>query len=168
MTLAKLLSLFKSIFNPITQGNNRLLIYATALSYLGKDASPNDVAPDEYGCAETVYDILQDALGRNVGISFTVSTNALYNELRTSKAYVQTDQPLEGDIWISPTGLGNGNLPNGHVAIVGQVDNTTLGNTLLMSNNSATGNFLQNYTIQTWEDRYVTLGGYPCFIFRKI
>lgn len=152
----------------VTKGNNRLTIYATALSFLGKDASPNDVAPDEYGCAETVYDILRAALGFNVGISFTVSTNSLYNELKASKAYIQTDQPLEGDIWISPTGFGSGALPNGHVAIVGRVDNNSADNTQLMSNDSATGNFMQNYTVSTWKKRYVDLGGYPCFIFRKI
>lgn len=163
-----LLAFFKSFMNPVTQGNNRLTIYACTLTWLGKDASPNDVAPDEFGCAETAYDILRDALGSNVGIPFTVSTNALYRELHDSKAYVQVDQPLEGDVWISPTGYGNGNLSNGHVGIVGQVDNNDRGNTLIMSNDSNTGLFKQNYTIKTWKDRYVTLGGYPCYIFRKI
>lgn len=168
MSLKQLLSLFKSWINPVTQGNNRLTIYACALTFLGKDASPNDVAPDEVGCAETAYDILLAALGKNVGISFTVSTNTLYNELRASKGYIKTDQPLEGDIWISPTGYGSGALPNGHVAIVGRVDNSNPENTQLMSNSSATGTFEQNYTVKTWKERYVTLGGYPCFIFRKL
>jgi len=35
----------------------REILYETAKSFLGKDASPADEAPDEYGCAETVNEI---------------------------------------------------------------------------------------------------------------
>jgi len=163
-----LLSKFASIINPVTQGNNRLILYAEALKCIGTDASPNDVAPDEVGCAETVSDILIYAFGTKVGISFTLSTNTLYKELLASKAFIQVDQPLEGDIIISPTGYGNGNLSNGHTGIVGQIDNTNRDNSIIMSNDSATGKFLENYTLGKWKARYKALGGYPVAFFRKI
>ena len=33
---------------------NRIKLYEAARSFIGTDASPNDLAPDELGCAETV------------------------------------------------------------------------------------------------------------------
>lgn len=167
-TLAQILRLFSSILNPVTQGNNRLIIYAKALKSLGLDASPSDVAPDEVGCAETVCDIVIDALGQKAGISFTVSTNLLYKQLKASTKWTQVDQPLEGDIVISPSGYGNGNLSNGHTGIVGQIDNSSHDMSLIMSNSSATGTFEQNYTLGAWKARYAQLGGYPVAFFRKI
>lgn len=165
--LSDLLALFKGIVNPVTQGNNRLMIYDIALQALGTDASPNDVAPDEYGCAETVYDIIAKVPG-GAGIAFTVSTNLLYNELEKSALYTRIDQPLQGDIIISPTGYGNGTLPNGHTGIIGEVDTTNGTSTLIMSNDSATGLFKQNYTLATWTARYKDIGGYPIFFYRRV
>lgn len=160
-TLKQLIALFKSIWSPVTQGNNRLILLAAAFKALGTDASPADVAPDELGCAETVYDILATAFPSNVGFSFTVSTSQLYRSLLASSKYMQIDQPLEGDIVISPTGYGNGNLSNGHVGIKGELDK-------IMSNSSDTGTFVENYTVETWRARYVAIGGYPMVFFRRI
>ncbi len=147
-TIRQLLNLFKNILNPITMGNNRLTLFAVALRVLGTDASPHDVAPDELGCAETIYDILLTAFPFRVGFSFTVSTYTLYNALRSSKKYIKVDMPLEGDIVISPTGYGSGGLSNGHVGIKGELDK-------IMSNSSSTGKLEENYTMKTWKERYV-------------
>jgi len=117
-TLKQLVQLFKNAISPVTAGNNRLILFATAVKALGTDASPNDVAPDEYACAETVWDILAMAFPLNVGFPFTVSTNQLYKFLKNCSQYIQVDNPLEGDIIISPTGYGNGVLPNGHTGII--------------------------------------------------
>lgn len=159
--LKQLLQLFKNIVNPITDGNNRLTLFDVAIQALGTDASPNDVAPDELGCAETVYDILAKAFPLKVGFPFTVSTNLLYKGLEESVLYTRIDSPLEGDIVISPTGYGTGGLSNGHVGIKGELDK-------IMSNSSASGTFEENYTMDTWKARYVGLGGYPIFFFRRI
>ncbi len=160
-TLKQLLALFKNIINPVTEYNGRLILFSAAIKALGTDASPNDVAPDEYGCAETVYDILGTAFPFNVGFSFTVSTNQLYKGLKYCPLYSETDQPLEGDIVIYPTGYGNGQLSNGHVFIKGEGDK-------LMSNSSATGLFMENYTLATAKERYETIGGYPRHCFRRV
>ena len=37
---------------------NRIRLYEAARSFIGTDASPNDLAPDELGCAETVNEIM--------------------------------------------------------------------------------------------------------------
>ncbi len=160
-TLKQLISLFKSIVSPVTQGNHRLILFAAAVKALHTDASPNDVAPDEYGCAETVYDILDTAFPLSVGFPFTVSTSQLYRALVSSNKFIKIETPLEGDIVISPTGYGNGGLTNGHVGIKGEGEK-------IMSNSSATGTFEENYTMETWKARYVGLGGYPMEFFRRV
>lgn len=158
-SLKYLISLFKSPISPVTKGNNRLILFAAAVKCIGTDASPNDIAPDELACAETINAIHKLAFGFEIG--GTVSTSQLYKALKSSKYFIQVDQPLEGDIVISPSGYGNGKLSNGHVAIKGELDK-------LMSNNSPTGTFEENYTMDTWKKRYVTLGGYPMLSFRRI
>lgn len=158
-SLKYLINLFSSIKNPATGKNNRLILFSAAVKSLGTDASPNDVAPDEYGCAETVNEIHKKAFGFQIG--GTVSTYNLYSALKNSKLFIKVDQPLEGDVVISPTGYGNGKLKNGHVGIVG-------GSDLIMSNDSATGMFLENYTIDSWRKRYVDTGGYPMHYFRRV
>ena len=134
-------------------------LYLTAISFLGQDASPEDIANDEYGCADTVSSLLLKTYGQV--IPYTISTTTLFQSLSNSREFVRIEQPQKGAIIISPTGYGNGKLPNGHVGVCGEGDK-------IMSNSSATGQLLQNYTISTWKQRYVDLGGYPIYYFKKI
>lgn len=138
---------------------NRLKVWETANSFIGLDASPNDVAPDELGCAETVNEIVKKALGYPAG--GTVSTNQMYKALAKSTKFIKVDQALPGDIIISPTGYGTGGLPNGHVGIFDTPE-------LIMSNSSKTGTFEKNYTLTEWVKRYRNKGGYPIYFFRAI
>lgn len=131
----------------------------SALLQIGVDASPNDVAPDELGCAETINDIHMVAFGDPIG--GTVSTGLLYEALKVRKDFIKLDVPESGCIIISPTGQGNGKIKNGHTGII---DN----NLNIMSNDSASGNFKQNYTIQTWRNRWEKIGGYPILFYKKI
>lgn len=147
----------REFLNDIISSNSEIL-YFTAVGCLGTDASPADIAPDEYGCAETVSDIIEKAFPSSV--PFTISTYQLYHSLLRSSQYVRTDVPRRGDIVISPTGYGNGKLSNGHVGIIGMTGQ-------IMSNNSFTGKFDANYTIQSWRERYVSIGAYPMAYFRK-
>ena len=125
--LKRLLLLLKSyLASPDWSASGKL--YLTAISCLGIDASPNDVAPDEYGCAETVNAIHKKAFGFEIG--GTVSTSRMYEALKASRFFTRVDMPKTGDVIISPTGYGNGNLTNGHVGIVGQDQR-------VMSNSSA-------------------------------
>lgn len=137
---------------------NRIKLYCAALSYLGTDASPNDDAPDEYGCADSVSKIILNTFPGVIRGS--VSTTQLYQQLKLSSGFYRVLDFRPGDIIISPTGYGNGSIANGHVGIIGEGEE-------IMSNTSSTGLWTQNYTLKTWVDRYRNKGGYPLFIFRK-
>lgn len=138
---------------------NRVKLYLSALQSLGVDASPLDEAHDEYGCADSVSQIVNKTFPN--AIKGSVSTAELYKQLSTSKDFTKVSQFKFGDIIISPTGMGTGGLANGHVGICGE-DET------IMSNSSATGLWTSNYTITSWVARYRKLGGFPIIFFRKI
>ena len=158
-SLRQLLKLFISIFNPVTRKNNRLIFYNAALNALGTDASPNDIVPDELGCAETVNEIHKKAFG--VPIGGDVSTYRMYAALQASPYFKRVKEPLEGDVIISPTGYGNIRIMTGHVGIVGEL-------TKIMNNDSITGKFIQKYTLKTWKERWQDKGGYPIHFYRRV
>ena len=139
--------------------SNRERLYDAAIAAIGTDASPNDLAPDELGCAETVNAIFESVFGKQIGGA--LSTHNMYLALKDDKRFIKVDQAMPGDIIISPTGYGNGGLSNGHVGIF--KDSETI-----MSNSSATGTWEVNYTLKKWVARYRNKGGYPIFFFRVI
>lgn len=139
---------------------NRILLYLSAIQYIGIDASPADEAPDELGCADSVSKILLRVFPKVIKSS--VSTAALFNQLNNSKEFSRVLRYLPGDIVISPTGMGKtGKVPNGHVGIVSEKDK-------IMSNSSATGTWEENFTVTSWVRRYRERGGYPIYFFRKL
>jgi hypothetical protein len=144
-------------FNFGTPAGNKL--YYTAQGWLGKDASPSDEAPDEYGCAETVNAIVERTFGKPIGGD--VSTYRMYYAIRDNKKFVEVKKPIRGDIILSPTGYGNGSMNNGHVGIVGL-------NGVVMSNSSAGGLFLEKYSVLSWKERYGDKGGYPVLFYRRV
>ncbi len=156
--------LTRYIIQPDTTPNGRL--YMTAVSVLGTDASPNDVAPDELACAETVDTIYKKAFGAFIegGVGPTLSTTALYNAFSSSHNWLllTPSEVVPGCVVISPTGMGtNPQMPHGHVGIVSSDDK-------IMSNTSATGLWMENYSLASWRERYVVGGGYPMLFFKKI
>jgi hypothetical protein len=141
---------------------NRIKLYETAYSFLDKDASPADKAPDEYACAESVNDIIKAAFGTAFYNGNQLSTYYLRKALRESKSFKQVFIPAPGDVVISPTGYGsNPEMPNGHVGIVMQGGD-------IASNDSRNGLFRINYTIQSWANRYVKKGGFPQEFYRPL
>lgn len=156
----------EGFFGPITRAKMNLilstpneLLYWVAVGCIGIDASPSDNAPDELGCAETVNEIHLRAFDYYIGGD--LSTRRMYLALQFSSQFKETTEFTRGDIVISPTGYGNGNLSNGHVGIVGEAG-------VIMSNDSDTGKFAPNYTIETWRARYVTKGGFPMKFYRRM
>jgi hypothetical protein len=131
-------------------------LYQTALSLMGHNLCPQN---NEFGCAESVNEVVFDAFGDYAGGD--LSTARLYLSIQNNSKFVQITSPVQGDIIVSPTGYGNGSLPNGHVGIVGA-------NGVIMSNTSATGLWSQNYTLSSWKKRYADLGGFPVFYFRRL
>lgn len=132
-------------------------IYETAKSWLGRDASPEDSAPDELGCAETVSNILFDA---GCVIPIMLSTSQLRHYLETRGEWKRVQVPGPGDIIISPTGEGGSNgMKHGHTGIV-------MVSGMIASNDSHTGLFLENYSLSSWRARYEDIGDYPIYFYR--
>lgn len=131
------------------------VLYQEAIKAIGMDASPEDLAPDELGCAETVSSIVRKVLP-----DFPVITGTwvLNDKLSKDERFERVGEPEIGAIIMSPTGMGNGTFP-GHTGICG--DKNTI-----MSNVSATGKFDQNYTIESWKLRYMVKGQFPMIYYR--
>jgi len=132
-------------------------LYFTALSCLGIDVAPRE---NEFGCAEAVNNIVYKAFKDYAGGD--LSTYRMYHSIRNNKKFIRVTKPLRGDIILSPTGYGGQNgIKNGHTGIMGISDK-------IMSNDSVTGLFFENYTLRTWADRYKRKGGYPVYFYRRI
>ena len=153
----KIYNMYKTLYN---YGNFSTLagkkLHEVAISCLGLDIAPLE---NEYGCAEAVNNIVFKAFGDYAGGD--LSTSRMYHSIKNNRKFIEIRKPLAGDIILSPTGYGNGRIANGHTGIV------SFGNTIL-SNDSATGKFMPNYTTESWNKRFVADGGYPIFYFRRI
>lgn len=146
---------------PIENSIPRLKLFAKAASFLGRDASPQDLAPDDLACAETVSDIIHSAFGDFPANGSTIlSTAVLWQRLANHPKFKYVLDGLPGDIIVSPTGSGNGKLAHGHTGIFGDQG--------IMSNESATGIFKYNYTLASWVARYRAIGGFRIYIFRRV
>jgi len=135
-----------------------MLIHRIAKDFLGMDASPDDAAPDELGCAESVTEILK-AAGCMPYVD--TSTYRMYRYFRADKNWELVEDPQEGDVVLSPTGHSSKRpVPFvGHTGIVGA-------NGTIMASDSRTGKFMSNYTIDLWRGRWVKRGGYKMLFYR--
>lgn len=131
-------------------------IYTYARILIGTDVSTT--VNNSIACAETVSRILME-----LGILDRVITGTytFFEYLSTSGRFMKVQIPQAGDIIVSPTGLGNGKLPNGHIGIVEM-------NNRIISNDSSSGKIKSNYTLTTWNSFYKSYGGYPVYFYRII
>jgi hypothetical protein len=113
----------------------------------------------EFGCAEAVNEVVYKAFGDYAGGD--LSTRKMYLSIINNKKFMQVKVPLRGDIILSPTSYGNGRLANGHTGIMAM-------NEHILSNDSQSGLFVDNFTLDSWKDRYVKIGGFPILFFRRI
>lgn len=143
--------------------DNAQHLYDVAFSFLGKDASPRDLAPDEYGCAETVSDIVAAAFPE-LRFPTVLSTRELFDHLTRSPSFEQIAELEPGCIIVSVTGTGNGLVANGHTGVVGK-HLAPDGSLWIMSNNSRSGTFEANYSVNSWRRYYETKGGMPTHFF---
>lgn len=135
--------------------SNRELLYEAAKASLGKAIAPTEIS--ELGCAIAVNKIHEKAFGTQIGGD--TSTYRLYLALKDSPLFNEVKEPLFGDVVVSPTGFGNGTLPHGHAGYVAKHG--------ILSNDSISGLFEQNYTMESWKFKYVTQGGFPMRFFRR-
>jgi len=79
--------------------------------------------------------------------------------------FIRVTDPEPGNIIISPTGFSSlrdkSPIKHGHVGIFGK-------DLKIMSNSSATGKFEENYTLDTWIQRFRKEGLYPIYYFKRI
>lgn len=152
-----ILKAYRNLIVSLTQRVDKLLeekrriVLLVAIDSIGKDVAP---IHDELACAESVNNIVQRATGEPIGGG--ASTYLLYHALK--KGHKQILKPKAGDIIISPTGYGRRGT-HGHVGIM-------LDNKQIMSNNSKTGLWEQNYTTQKWFENYKIGKGYPIYYYR--
>jgi hypothetical protein len=125
---------------------------------IGKEASPYDNAPDEFGCVESLCSIIRSSIARDFPLE--LATWKFLTLLKQDKRFKTTLELEPGNIILSPTGSGNGTV-RGHTGIIGE-DGT------IMSNNSYTGLWESNYTINTWVERWRVVGGMPIYVFEPI
>jgi hypothetical protein len=152
--LRKHISLLESIINFLTMKNSLLQVCEQRL---GTDVTPSDLVPDSVACADTVTTLI-----RLVDPSFphVSGTWTLYDILEHRKDYAKVTELSPETIIISPTGMGNGTM-SGHVGIV-------MGDGVIASNDSNTGKFIKNYTLETWTRRYAGHGGLPVLMYKKV
>ena len=165
--LMNITSVLKGIIlkgNFTTPAGNQL--YATALSCIGVDASPDDLAADSFGCMESVSKIIQKALP-DFKFPPLVSTKTGYGHFVNSPLFLSVQKPIAGDLMIAVTGTGNGIISNGHIAIVGK-NTSPDGSRWAMSNDSRTGTWEVNYTINSFTRYFHDKGGMTIYFFRAV
>lgn len=141
-----------------TETNAQRLV-AAAKAALGQCLWEGTGVSPEVACAISVNIVHYRAFGVEIGGG--ASTQALYQVLLKHPSFKGVPTPEPGCIVISPTGYGtNPNFPHGHVGIVGNYG--------ICSNSSETGMFSENYSIDSWNEQFRTIEGFPVNYFQRI
>lgn len=133
--------------------DKNLKLYQYAKTCIGKNKAP---LLKTLGCVEALSAVFREALGEELGEN--ASTYRLYLLLEKDVRFEELSYPVLGCLVISPTGFGNGSI-RGHIGIVSDSEK-------IMSNNSDLLLFDEHYTLKTWRERYVELGGMPMSFFK--
>ncbi len=133
-----------------TLGGNPQTLLDKARTLLGKDASPQNLAPKEYACAESVSSILHSLWPE---IPVITGTWTLWDYLEHSTLFYKNDKPVDGCIIIAPTS----GIAVGHTGI--------MDGSVVMSNNSNTGLWDTHITLGTWNSYFK--GKLPTYYFVK-
>lgn len=145
---------------PVTK-TNREKLYDTAKASLGRDMSPLDIAPDRLACMESLDGVYFSAFGEHLlSQENRLSTEKGYQAMVQDKRLQKVSTPLPGDIVIDPTGYSKKGSLHGHTGIWGNYD--------VMSNDSNTGLWTDNYTHDAWHNVFEKTLGFPTFYFRVL
>lgn len=139
------------------QNNNKTILNYIKAN-LGKDLNDNY---NELGCAQTVNNIAKNALGYVAGGG--PSTAKMLEEIVKNPNWkeVTKNEAIPGDIVLSATGTGNGNIAHGHVGFLGE-------NGVIYSNNSAKDMLDDHLTATDWRNYFSLKGGFPVRYFRAV
>lgn len=141
--------------------SNREKLYDTAKACIGRDMSPQDIAPDSLACAESLNGVFKEAFGEDIKKG-VVSTEVLYHALLNDSRFILIAQSdiLPGDISLAVTGQSAKGAPHGHVGIWGKET--------VMSNDSSSGLWKANYTLAAWPLVFEKTLGFPLHAFRVV
>lgn len=131
-------------------------LYDVAYSFIGKDASPKELAPDVVSCAESLSCVMIAAGVPDLHnpILGTAQLNQWLHD-----HFTEVEVPELGDIVMSATGSGNGRI-KGHCGVMGKHT--------VMSNNSQSGLWDYHWTLDEWKKYYEIRGGIPTKYYRWI
>lgn len=134
-------------------------LYVVAKGRLDTHITLDESVPGSLGCAESVSFCLSRVDKLLVPPNGLQGTLALYHWMSNHpEKFVRVTQPTAGTIIISPTGMNTNNpTSHGHVGICG--------NEGIMSNESASGLFKEQWTLEAWASYYVKALGFPVFYF---
>lgn len=146
----------------MTQAEER--IYTQAKLHLGQHVTLDETVPAEVGCAEAVSYILK-AAGISDGATGIAGTASLYQWLLNSPLFQKIDNLEQGALIISPTGQGNGTI-EGHTGVVAAFNTEFPNDFGILSNDSASGKFLETWSGNRWKQYYGQTGSLPVYLFR--
>lgn len=129
-------------------------LYDVAYSFIGKDASPKELAPDVVSCAESLSNVMINAGVPDLHhpILGTAQLNQWLHD-----HFTEVEFPEVGDVVMSATGSGNGRI-KGHCGVMGKHT--------VMSNNSQSGLWDYHWKLEDWIKYYEGYGGIPTRYYR--
>lgn len=123
----------------------------------------DESVPADVGCMEAISTLLKrceyDIPPKGIPGTATGYEWLCNNPLFKVAPFAVNSSYTKGSIIISPP-PGKTGYPHGHIGIIGEYG--------ILSNDSETGEFRENYTIQTWADFFGRLRGLPIYIFLPI
>lgn len=143
------------------------VLYLVAKQSLDKDMGDSGYG-DDVDCVAALNGIVEKAWGRS--LPDRISTYRLEKLLSRSPRWKRIGVPEKGCVILSPSGFRRGPSPvqSGHVGVVGDTISDNPFNVEIMSNDSATGLWKQNYTLKTWYERWFFRGRYPVIFYKPI
>jgi hypothetical protein len=153
-SMGKHVKLLQDVVKALMFKPQTLLEYAQ--ESLGIDVTPDDLIPDAVACAITLTTLINKS---DKTFPKVAGTWTLWDILEHNPKYERVTVPSPGTIVISPTGTGNGSI-NGHAGLF--MEDMTIA-----SNDSNSGKFIKNYTLDTWHRRYVGHGGFKIFMYKQ-
>ncbi len=139
---------------PLDESNSEKL-YKVAIASVGKDVTPNDEIIDDVACVTNVCYFLRQVVADLPNLAYTPY---FLDYLKKDNRFELTNEVSPGHIILSATGTGNGTI-RGHTGIISK-------NEKIMSGNSTTGRWEENFTLSSWDKRYRVGGGMKTWIFR--
>lgn len=133
-------------------------IYNEAKACLGEHITLDPSVSSELGCAEAVSFILKKAGIQGLPQNGFAGTSQLWLWLRAHGIEINQIDTIPGDIIVSPTGTSSKGAPHGHTGIILRYG--------IASNDSNTGLFRENWSLQNWVDTYTHKLGFQTHIFR--